>query len=487
MRVSVIPVLAVILLSSPASLAQGPVEFDYQLYYMKENKVRVSLSYHPVETDSTVFTYGEPDFGGQPDILNCLADFKVDAPASFRSIPAERKFILYFTGSDTVKVEYTILDTSTRKKDVRQELFRPVISRDYFYTHGVNLFLNPHFRKDNKKAVISINWEKRPDFKLFYGFDPDNGGKKKSVSTTDSVMFSLITGAKDLTIDKFELHGIQNYIVLRGGVNQAANRKAVRSYFTRFNESIRRFWNDYSDSCFSLVLQPFLQADHNIGGVAFANGFIGKYKADTILNPQRIYTISHEVGHHWLGHKLEMNISNQWFGEGFNDYITFHSLVAAGLLTPAEYENRINEIMQLHYSSQIRNTPNDSVFANYWKMGDYNKLPYRRGCIFAFYLDNQIRLASNGTRNMRDFLRALAVFRQGKSSGYEISVDDFVEQAAAFLPRQQLLSVLEDYIMKGNPIAFSQEMLTPEFNISYDKEIPRIKIMEEAKFLALFL
>jgi predicted metalloprotease with PDZ domain len=274
--------------------------------------------------------------------------------------------------------------------------------------------------------------------------------------------------------------------VLRGESNKQYNRMAIRDYFIRFNTSIRKFWNDYTDPCFSLILQPFLEADHSISGVAFANGFIGKYKADTLLNTQRIFVISHEIGHHWLGHRLEMNISHQWFGEGFNDYITFYTLVSCGLITPQDFENKMNEVFKSHYISDIRNTPNDSVFKNYWKMGDYNRLPYRRGAIFAFYLDCQIRLISQGAKSIRDLLRALALFRKEKPSDYEITLDDFIEQAAYFLPRDQVKSDLDAYILKGNPILFNTKMFTSDYQLIDELGIPQIKIVNEKKFMAMF-
>lgn len=465
--------------------AAAQVDLQYQLSYAGD-RVHVMMIYTPAEKDSTTFTYGEPMFGGQMDIINCIGNVKVDAPAQLKTDAAARTFKLFFRGSKKIRVEYDILDTATVKKDVRKELFRPIIQNNYFYSHGVNLFLNPQFRDSSKKGTVSIKWEQRPNFPLFYGFDPENAGKKKALSTVDSVMFSLITGASDLTVDQFELNGIQNYIVLRGGEKEMHNRQAIRDYFTHFNQSIRKYWDDYSDKCFSLILQPFLEADHNIGGVAFATGFIGKYKADTIVTAHRIYTISHEIGHHWVGHQLEMNIKDQWFGEGFNDYHTFTTLIGAGLMTAKEFGDRMNDIFKLHYSSAIRNTPNDSVFKNYWKMGDYNKLPYRRGAIFAFYLDNKIRLASNGDKTIRDLLRSLAAFRKTKPAKYEITVDDFTAQASAFLPKAQLISIIDEYLMKGSPIIFTNEMLLPVFRISIENDIPRILITDEKEFRTFF-
>lgn len=477
--------LVALLILLGSILANARVDLKYFLEY-KLNRIHVTLKYIPLFRDSTIFTYGEPQFGGQNDIIQCISNVRTAVHSSLTIDPATRSFTLYYSTLKPIVIEYDILDTTTARKDVRKELFRPIIQKNYFYCHGVNLFLNPQIKEKGKKITVSIQWIQKPSFPLFYGFDPENKGKKKACSTVDSTLFSLMTGASDLSVDKFSLNGTQNYIVLRGESNKLYNRPSIRDYFVRVNTSIRKFWNDYTDPCFSLILQPFLEADHSISGVAFANGFIGKYKADTILNTQRIFVISHEIGHHWLGHRLEMNISHQWFGEGFNDYITFYTLVSGGLITLEDFEDKMNEVFKSHYTSDICNTPNDSVFKNYWKMGDYNRLPYRRGAIFAFYLDNQIRLASNGEKSIRDFLRALALFRREKPSDYEITVDDFIEQAAIFLPRAQVMSDLDEYILKGNPIPFDHSMLTPQYQLMNDHETPQIKIVDEKKFKVMY-
>lgn len=469
-----------------SALSQPKDGFRYELEYAGTNKLHITVYYTPLEPDSTVFTYGEPMFGGQPDIINCLSDIITDPPARLVADRPARTFRLYYTGNNPIRMEYEILDTAARKKELRQELFRPMIQENYLFSHGVNLFLNPQFRHPETKATLSIHWTRSPGYPLFYGFDPANGGKTTCISTVDSVLFSLITGAANLTLDEFELQGTKNYIVLRGGPEMEQNRREVRDYYTRFNQAIRRYWNDYSDPCFSLVLQPFLYTDHNVSGVAFSNGFIGKYTADTIVNDQRVYTISHEIGHHWVGHRLEMDIKHQWFGEGFNDYITFLTLYGAGLISSDGFESRMNEVSKAHYGSPVRFTPNDSVFANYWKMGDYNKLPYRRGSLFAFYLDNQIQLFSKQKKSLRNLMLALLAFRNTKPTGYEVSWNDFVREASVFLPKERLEKILDDYITRGNPIPFSDEMLLPVFRVSYENSIPQFHIADEKRFRKLF-
>jgi uncharacterized protein (DUF697 family) len=55
------------------------------------------------------------------------------------------------------------------------------------------------------------------------------------------------------------------------------------------------------------------------------------------------------------------------------------------------------------------------------------------------------------------------------------------------LPKAQVESAIEDYIMKGNPIPFSNAILIPEIKVSMEKNIPHIRIVDENKFKAIFL
>ena len=80
-----------------SAAAQAKADFGYQLSY-KGNRVQVALLYHPLEKDSTLFTYGEPMFGGQMDITKCIGDVTVIPPARLVTDRANRRFKLDYTG-----------------------------------------------------------------------------------------------------------------------------------------------------------------------------------------------------------------------------------------------------------------------------------------------------------------------------------------------------------------------------------------------------
>lgn len=462
-------------------------DIQYQLSYF-DKRVHVKLHYRPIEKDSTKFTYGEPMFGGQPDIVNGIKALKVSNGGILHFNESSREVTVNFGSADNVLIEYDIIDTHTSDHGLRGELFRPMISASYFYCHGINLFLNPCFRDSAFKAEQTVAWDKLPGFRLFQSFDPENDGTGISRGEPGDFLFKLITGSHDMIIAESESEGTVNYLVLRINKEQEYNKRSVTDYFERYYTSMKSFWNDTTHDSYSLIVQPFLSVDHNIGGMSLGNGFAGKYsfKIDTILSPERIGVLSHEIGHHWIGGKIDTDIKDQWFGEGFNDYLTYYTLAMTGLMTPQQFEHGFNSVLQSHYTSKINSVPNDSVWKNYWKMGDYNKLPYRRGEIFAFYLDNQIRLMSNGKKTLHDLMLDLQEYCNNREKGYQLTINDFITVASGYTGKEKIQSEINRYIINGEPIRFTNDMLTDLFSLTFRGDIPVLGITDEKKYAAAF-
>ncbi|MGD0583175.1 MAG: hypothetical protein ABR974_09550 [Bacteroidales bacterium] len=471
--------------TSKSDKSAGDIQYLLSYY---NNRIHVRLNYKPVEIDSTKFIYGEPMFGGQPDIIKGITNIKVSDGSNLHFNPSSREISVIFKTSRKVVIEYDITDTHTAEHGLRGELFRPMIAENYFYCHGVNLFLNPLFRDSTRKAVQTVSWKKLPGFKLFQSFDPENDGSGVSRGEPGDFLFMLITGAPDMITEKTKIDGTVNYLVMRINKEKDYNKKALTEYFEKYYAGIRTFWNDTTHQSYSLIVQPFLTVDHNIGGMSLGNAFAGKYsfKIDTILSIDRILVLSHEIGHHWIGGKIDTDMKDQWFGEGFNDYLTYYTVAMTGLMTPRQFEHGFNSILESHYSSKLNCIPNDSVWKNYWKMGDYNKLPYRRGEIFAFYLDNQIRIMTSGKKSLHDFMLSIQEFCSNKNKGYQLNVDDFVEVASRYVGKEKIKSDIDRYIIKGEPIRFTKEMLIDEFSLSFKGSVPVLAITDEKKFTQTF-
>lgn len=385
----------------------------------------------------------------------------------------------------TFRINYDIADTR-RGDNTRNQLFRPIIMPGYLYVHGINLFLSPNFKSADNSYRVSIEWKKKPDFKLFYTFDPDNDGTQVVNTTWDSVAFRFITGADDLEVKKFSAESGDNYLVLRTTGIKDSLENEITDFYLHYNAGMREFWNDKRTIKYSLVLQPFINVDHFMSGVSFGNGFIGKYnRPDSIATGERRAVIAHEIGHYYMS-DLEAwagkNSEGQWFNEGFNDYLTYFNLVRCNMMNAEEFEKVFNRIFNSLYASSIKNTPNDKIFENFWKLGDYTKLPYWRGEIFAFYLDNQIALDTKNKSSLRNLMLGLKKIVKSRSQ-IMFTNQEFINAVNKYLPGKPFGRIFDNSILNGNPIDFSHEHLLPFYKINTKGLVPVLTITDTRKFL----
>ena len=463
--------------------AQANLDYRFRL---DSAALHVTLNYTPVEPDSTLFVYGDLGFGGQTDIFNGIKNLRVSAPGTIKvdTLEGSGAIHVYYPGNTPITISYDVTDTHTPEQKVRGEMFRPLIQKDYFYAHEVSIFLIPMFRETDKNNVTqSLQWEKPLPYPIYFTLDPENRGDKIYTGIYKDFQSTLFTGAANLTIDQVNLGNIKNFIVLRIDDSTAYNRPAMKEYFEEYVTALHRFWNNYDGEYYSLVVQPFLDIDyHNSSGIAFHDGFIMKHNNDTILTDYgRIATLSHEISHHFTGHSVSLGPNEQWFDEGFTDYTTYYLLTAIGMFPPEQYTHEINRILRSLHTSELRNTPNDDIRKNFWKLGDYAWLPYWRGTQFALWLDNKIVTSSDGKYSIRDLLRACLDAARNKNWEH-LTREDFIKAVSKFLPEKEMREAIERYIVNGELIEFSQKDFPSDIKLTYDDSIPVIEITDQKRF-----
>lgn len=478
---TVIPIILLFFTLPPTTLAQK-ADTRYTLRYTGKDQVEVELRMAPLEADSTRFTYGMPPFGGQADIFKGVSGIRVEKAAGIRIDDAARAITVFHRGRKPFVLHYVITDTHTPAMAVRGESFRPLISPEYFFSHGINIFMVPAFRDDKLRSTLSLEWSNGFPFPLFMGYDPRSRSGKLIAPCNEEFLFSPMTGATNMSVDTVRVGSSTGYVVLRNYPGNPMTREAVSDYFRKYYTAINAYWAEAGGEYFALILHPFLAANNNISGVAYNTGFVGRYKRDTTFNTDQVFVLSHEIGHHWLGQGLTIGMTDQWFGEGFNDYVSFCILLSSGIVNRQQFTNKMNEAFSKLYASPVRNTPNDSVFANYWKMGDYNRLPYWRGSIFAFWLDNAIRRHTNDKKNLRDLMLALLPQRKAVDGERRITREQFLASSSAWVPVNELNDAFNRYIEHGDPIHFTPGELMPYFRVDDPGGKPILSISDTLTF-----
>jgi predicted metalloprotease with PDZ domain len=471
-------------------IAQGKTDtikaqLSYQLGWDgKSTLLQVTLEYTPSTSDSTVFIYGEPNFGGQKEIFKVVQNIKTSD--SIKLAPGERKITVYHTGAGLKKISYTINGqlVGNPKRATVDELFRPLITPNVLYLVPLFFMLNP---VEHHATTASIQWtDFSPGVPYFISTGAGAGPATKQIIALDKQQDELILMGKGLVINTYKVHGIPYYAIT--SKNDSINNitAQLQPFFKSYFPGLRNFWKDDKAPYYYISILPLLSIDKPWAtGFSQSHGFVMRYSGKFGDEKKRV--LAHETSHSWIGNSMQIGndeFDNQWFGEGFNDYVMLVNLVKAGIQDKAAFLDYVNnDNLLAHYSSNVKDAPNDSIAAKFWLDKNYQTLPYKRGFIYAFYFDNQVRLASGGRFTIRNFLLDLYKRNQqihlANPKG-NLSINDYIAAAAKYLPEKQVRAELETNLIKGQPLNFKNIRLIDGFKIHYNDSIPVLTISKAA-------
>nr|WP_315225069.1 hypothetical protein [uncultured Flavobacterium sp.] len=489
-------VIILLLIFSSFSYAQQKTFMDYVLSWDGESSILgVELTYSATHKDSTVFTFGDPDFGGQHDIFNVIKNISVTKPEVLKIEEANRRITIYHNGTKKHSIIYEIdgslpIDKPTRS--TQTELFRPVI------TKGILTLVNLQFALEvtnESNPLVSFKWRKYPEnFTYFNSVQPSQKNPSKKLADYYDKLSQKVYFVMGDNIDVKEYHvmGIPYYCVTTKEDTYGNDLQGnFIPFFESYFPSIHRFWKDTDFPFYFLAVTTLQNNQREIGagGFGIKNGFV--MKLGKKFDKREKYVTAHETSHSWIGIKMMLgndSFDNQWFGEGFNDYITIINLANSKVYGKDDFLYYLNEeTLKPHYESKIKGVHNDSIAAKYWTdYANYGVLPYKRGCIYAFYLDNQIRRTSNGKFTLRNMLLDLYEFRKEKKQDEELTVDDFINVGASYLDKKELKEQIAHYMIAGHPIDFSTVKLIDEFIIEINNNIPTVSLTENANLSKIY-
>ncbi|MET1057321.1 MAG: M1 family aminopeptidase [Pedobacter sp.] len=476
------------------SFAQSQLPANRMDYHFSWDGVstilKMDIVYDSHDKDSTVFVYGHPRAGGQSHIFDILGNVNVKDGDHLKINPTERQIIVHHTGPGIKRLHAEIDGKllSDMSHVLADEAFRPTIDPGFLYTMGFQVFMEV---ADTAYSKIGIVWDNYPaGMPYVISTDPmAKPGDLQVVPFTESDnKLVLMQMSKDLVVDKYMFGKTPHYLLTSKSDSTGGLPDKLKSFMNKYIPTIRSFWAD-DDVPFYMMSAIPLQHDvaPTMTGMGLPNAFSVRYRGPMNLEKTRV--IAHEVSHNWVGVRLqykEVAMENNWFNEGFNDYIALYNLSASGLFTQENFLDHMNKgNLTAHYTSPVRTMPGDSIQANFFISEYYENLPYQRGLIYAFYLDNQIRLASKGKKTIRHFL--LALFQYDKKQGMrKITAEDFCAVIAPYLPGKNVAEEIKRYMLQGELIDFSKEKLIPEFKMTFNNGVPNVSLTAGAQLNKVF-
>lgn len=473
--------VAIILLNTKvlyAQTLQDMAQLNYQLSWNgSSTKISIDLAYFSPVKDSTIFYYGHPELGGQKKIFDIISHVTVGGGDSVLIDSQARKIKVLHSGRGEKSIHYEIdgkllID---EKRARPNELFRPVIHQGALYSLGYNLFLSS---PDTSYKTVSLVWKFWPkNIPYFYSLAPEAKPFETQTLSLKALDNLLFVGDPKLIVKKYDVYGIPYYAVTTERDSLNDMQQKISPFFTKFFPSIRNFWADYKGSSYFICMLPlFNNPPSTATGVNLGQGFIMKYSGSYDEMKKRV--IAHETSHTWIGKVLRLQskgFETAWFSEGFNDYISVFNLVKAGMMDETSFLNHLNvENLKSHYTNPVNQMPADSIEKHFWESHNYEVLSYQRGFIYAFYLDNQIRIKTNGNKNIRSFL--LSFFKHVQTQKKPITLTDYEKELSAFFSETKVIEETNDYLLNGQLLDFHQVQLIKGFKVKFEGDVPVITV-----------
>lgn len=150
-------------------------------------------------------------------------------------------------------------------------------------------------------------------------------------------------------------------------------------------------------------------------GIGLTRSFAFTYNHTS--NPEDLRgLLAHEMLHAWVRSLdredyEDSGLAASWFSEGLAVHYQRLLPYRAGLMTPAEFLEDLNQTAGRYYTNALIHTPNAEIPARFWRDTRVRVLPYDRGSLYFAKVDADIRTASKGKRSLDDLVRTMLVTR----------------------------------------------------------------------------
>lgn len=206
-----------------------------------------------------------------------------------------------------------------------------------------------------------------------------------------------------------------------------------------------------------------------MGGTAFPDALVSTMSVDT--ERAEMYSLmAHEMAHVFLS---GLTGEGGWFNEGVAVHYQRRLPLMAGLMTPEEFLDDLNDTTRRYYSNVRNDLPMKEAQDLFWFDARGRVLPYDRGALYFADIDAKLRVATNGERGLDHVIREIL---QRNREGGSVDIDGFLD----ILARDLGDSAREDYerMMAGALIVPSSDAFgpcfrrekkkTPSFELGFD-------------------
>ena len=421
--------------------------------------LKIKAKFKPGKNGKTILKF-QDNAWGEDSLYNVIHSMRLLTTQAEIIKHRDSGYITIKHSSDlkTLEFEYK-LKQDTQGGLTTRTTYRPVIQPEYFQLFSHNMFMLPkHILSASEDNFnVTIDWKGFPEN---YQFQNSFGSQKlhqQIFNISEEAFHTAVFVGGD-----FRLHHIL--------INDNKVAFAIRDNWQAFNDSVmveilrktmtvqRDFWKDHSQDYFSVTMIPTTETmGSSFQGTGLTNSFATAASNNNNLEVDGlVYLFNHELQHNWIGQNIKNDNeeAQYWFSEGFTDYYTIKN-IASHEINGLDYRyfiNELNNFIRALHASPVKEAPNSEInYDNFWSDRDYSKLPYRRGALFAFYLDYKIRQDTQGKKTLDDLMLDF----KAKAETHKITHAFFIESANVYL-KEDLTPFFNNHIEDGRLIDLKQ-------------------------------
>lgn len=481
----------ILLLFTPL-ITIGQTKVNYKIHYsnnLEKEGLKVEVFYKLGKNgDSTCFHLSN-ELWGEANLLNTINFLPDENPGfTFRKVPDSNRIIIRHPKTSELHFWYRVTQD---QPDAVTNVNRPKLSNSYFHVLGHSLFTIPEaaFEKKeiNPKMEITIEWVGFPEsFKIHNTFATNQKKQVLKVKLWDEFYNSLFVGG-DYRVHSFTYLNKPVYFAIRGQWQNGFSDEKILEIIKRTIPTQREFWKDNNFDYYTVIMSPSLNSNDSMNrmqsttGSSVKNGFLIQSYNNPNNNWPMIHNLfNHEMMHDWIGGKIKMKHEelNYWFSEGFTDYYAYKNRLRSKEISFKEWAALFNkDVFTAHYKNPERLKPNYILRDEFWKSRNIEKIPYRRGAIFALWLDNQILKKSNYTKSLDDLMRELLLVCQKEN---KLFTDELFLETAQKYTGKDITYFFQKHVISGVDIEFKNADFVEDFKVEYQDAVPKL-IVEKDK------
>ena len=311
-----------------------------------------------------------------------------------------------------------------------------------FFSTGYALFLFPAIEDLSKINDVSVSFLLPTGWKASTPWQLQADGSFKAVPDLRFLFNNCFFVGKHkevlITHEGFQLR-----------IAYSSSYEKSKSLFTRLMRSTisecKRIFNGALKNQYLIVINPHRMTD----GSAFRGSFsqIINGPMNNVSAVTWGHTMIHETVHLWNGHSLQPAGQEEWFKEGFTDYLAVLIESRSGLFSPDIIMKRFEKMYSRHYIGKVIQGSPESLRESGNRKQEIRSLVYGGGALFALALDIEMRSVTKGKTGVDQLMKSL--FENFAKAGKPYSDAD-VLQTVNRLTGQDFNKFFNDYLYTKN-------------------------------------